>query len=299
MTMTQWLSCGKRPARAVMVIVLAAGAAQYSPGADKPVGTFNAYVDSDLCSHLMLGPITDARIECSKTTNKQGSNPVLVRLSDSLIFDVTTQKMINPLIGQIASATGQINIKDASIKLSEVSPVAASTIKPGSADYKLLDVRHSGQASNPKVYESIRHELAMLPYISEYDFISFTLTDGKVILTGWTIRATNQSSAYNVVKSLPGVESVTNNIEILPLGSMDMAVRAGVRGNLQRFLSRYFWGSGSDIKIIVKNGDVILLGQVANQSDINIANVQANSVPGAFKVFNMLQIAPSSGKSGK
>ena len=90
MTMTKWLSGGKRPARALMVIVFAAATAPYSTGADKDkvIGTFNAYVDSDLCAHLMLGPITDGRIQCSKDTRKQGSNSVLVRLGDNLVLDV-------------------------------------------------------------------------------------------------------------------------------------------------------------------------------------------------------------------
>jgi hyperosmotically inducible periplasmic protein len=301
MTMTKWLLCGNRPARALMGIVLAATAAQYSLGADKAkaVNTFNAYVDSDLCAHLMLGPITDARIQCSKDTHKQGSNSLLVRLGDNLLLDVNKSKMIDPLISQLVSATGEVKAKDGKIKLAEVAPLPAGTIKPGSADYRLLDVRHFRlTGEDAKTHERIRHELAMLPYVSEYDFISFTMADRKVVLTGWTLRQTNRSSAYNIVKALPGVEQVTNNIEVLPLGRTDMQVRAGVRANLQRFLSRYFWGGGSAIKIVVKNGDVILLGMLSSQSDINVATVQAGAVPGAFKVFNMLQVESKGSKSG-
>ena len=90
-----------------------------------------------------------------------------------------------------------------------------------------------------------------------------------------------------------------NNIEVLPLGSIDMQIRAGARANLQRMLGRYFWGSGSDIKIIVKNGDVILLGNVANKSDSDIANIQANQVRGAFHVFNLLQVVEPAKKEKK
>jgi len=296
MTKSKWLSPGGWPVRALLGIAVATSSAQYSEGADKQVTTFNAYVDSDLCARLMLGPITDARMQCSKDTHKQGSNAVLIRLADNLVIDVNKTKMINPLISQLVSATGELKVKDGTAKLSEIAPIAAGTVKPGSADYKLLDVRHYKlTGADAKLHESIRHELAMLPYFSEYDFISFTLADGNVILTGWTVRQTNRSSAYNVVKSLPGVESVTNNIDVLPLGSMDMQIRAGVRANLQRVVPRYFWGSGSAIKIIVKNGNVILLGLVASQADIDAANIQANSVPGAFKVFNMLRIEPKSG----
>jgi osmotically-inducible protein OsmY len=92
------------------------------------------------------------------------------------------------------------------------------------------------------------------------------------------------------VKNLDGVETVVNNIEVLPLGSFDMRIRAGARAALQRYLSRYFWGSGSDIKIIVKNGQIILLGTVTTKADSDMAFIQCNSVPGAFKVFNMLRV---------
>jgi osmotically-inducible protein OsmY len=58
-------------------------------------------------------------------------------------------------------------------------------------------------------------------------------------------------------------------------------------------LSRYFWGSGSDIKIVVKNGKIILLGRVATKADSDIANIQCNAVPNAFHVFNLLKVALS------
>ena len=139
----------------------------------------------------------------------------------------------------------------------------------------------------------------MMPYVSEFDFISFTLTGPEVILTGWTVRQTNRDYAYNVVKNVPGVESVVNNIDILPLGSFDMQIRAGARAALQRNLSRYFWGSGSDIKIVVKNGQIILLGTVASKGDSDIANIQCNSVRNAFKVFNLLRVDSSPKKKEK
>jgi osmotically-inducible protein OsmY len=61
-------------------------------------------------------------------------------------------------------------------------------------------------------------------------------------------------------------------------------------------LSRYFWGSGSDIKIVVKNGNIILLGSVAKKEDSDIANIQCSSVPLAFHVFNMLRVQEPAGK---
>ena len=78
---------------------------------------------------------------------------------------------------------------------------------------------------------------------------------------------------------------------------MDNQVRANARAKLQRMLPRYFWGSGSAIKIVVKNGNIILLGTVATKQDSDIASIQCGSVPFAFHVFNMLRVEPASEKA--
>ncbi len=264
-------------------------------GAD--VLTFHSYVDSDLCARLMLGPITSARIECSLKTHKEGSNPVLVRLQDNTVFAVNKEKMVKDYVGKLAEATGEAKVNSGTIKLQSIKPEEASSIPQGDPARKLLDVRTFQVKDGPKIFEKIRHELAMMPYISTFDFISFTMVGSEVILTGWTVRETNRSEAYNRVKSIESVDKIINNIEVLPLGSMDNQIRAGARARLQRLLSRYFWGSGSDIKIIVKNGNIILLGNVSSQSDADIANIQCGSVPMAFHVFNLLRVEPSAEKA--
>jgi hyperosmotically inducible protein len=260
------------------------------------VSTFHAYVDSDLCARLMLGPITSARIECSQKTCKEGSNPVLVRLLDNTVFDVNKQKMVKDHVGKLAEVSGEAKVNSGTIKLQSVKPEEESSIPQGDPARVLLDVRTYRAKGSAATFEKVRHELAMMPYITTYDFISFTMVGDNVILTGWTVRQTNRSEAYNRVKSVEGVDNIVNNIEVLPLGSTDMQIRAGARGRLQRMLSRYFWGSGSDIKIVVKNGKIILLGSVATKQDSDIATIQCSSVPFAFHVFNMLRVQEPAGK---
>ncbi len=255
------------------------------------VSTFKAYVDSDICARVMLGPIGEGRVSCSKDTAKDGAEPVLVRLNNNLVLSVNKQKMIRPMVGQFAEVTGELKVQNGTIKMQSANPTSADSIPAGDPARKLLDVRsHKATGADAKLYEAIRHELAMMPYITVYDFLSFSLNGRDVILTGWTVMETNRSTAYNIVKNIEGVDSVVNNIDVLPLGSMDMQIRAAARAALQRNLSRYFWGSGSDIKIIVKNGQIILLGIVANKTDSDIAYMRCNGIPGAFKVFNLLRV---------
>jgi osmotically-inducible protein OsmY len=213
---------------------------------------------------------------------------VVVRLEDNAVLEVNKQKMVKPLVGELAQVDGEVDLKKGRVKLQSVNQVQSSDIPEGSPARQLLDVRNF--RANDAVVNRVRHELAMMPYISEFDFISFTMAGDRVILTGWTVRMTNRQTAYNLVKAVEGVGSITNNIQVLPMGASDMRVRATARARLGQFLSRYFWGSGSDIKIIVKNGNIILLGTVATEGDKDTANIQCNTVPGAFQVFNLLRV---------
>jgi hypothetical protein len=238
----------------------------------------------------MLGPITTSRVECSKKTYKDGADPALVRLDDNTVFEVNKPKMVKDHVGSFGLVEGEVKVKAGSIKLQSFMPAEVKDIPSGPAQ-RLLDVRTYQAKGSAQVFEKIRHELAMIAYITVFDFISFTMVGNDVILTGWTVRDTNRSDAEYRVKRIEGVGSVVNNIEILPLGSADMEIRAAARAVLQRSIPRYFWSNGSDIKIVVKNGNIILLGSVASQQDSDIATIQCNSVPFAFHVFNMLRIA--------
>jgi len=260
------------------------------------VTTFHAYIDSDLCARLMLGPITQSRIECSLKTYKEGSNAVVVSLTDNTVFSVNKEKLLKENVGKIAAVTGEAKVKSGTMKLQSVMPQEINDIPQGDPARKLLDVRNYQVKGSAEIHEKVRHELAMIPYITEFDFISFTLVEDTVILTGWTVRATNRSDAAYRAKKVPGVRQVINNIEELPLGGTDMEIRANVRAKLQRVLSQYFWSNGSDIKIIVKNGNIILLGTVISQPDSDAASIQAKTVPLAFHVFNLLRVVPPAKK---
>ena len=107
------------------------------------------------------------------------------------------------------------------------------------------------------------------------------------------MRPTIKSSAENVVKKIEGVESVVNNIEVLPLGSNDDQIRLQVYNAIMSHttMTRYaIRGPNSPIHVLVKNGNVTLEGFVGLEPDKNIANLQANGVPGVFSVKNNLRV---------
>jgi osmotically-inducible protein OsmY len=150
-------------------------------------------------------------------------------------------------------------------------------------------------ATPEALQKQVRHELVMLPYYNLFDNLAFKIEDHNVTLYGQVVRPTLRDDAARVVKSIPGVEIVTNNIEVLPLSPFDDRIRFAAARAIygQPALSRYAFGPVSPIHIIVKNGNLTLEGVVANQTDKNIAGIQANGVFGVFSVTNNLRVERS------
>jgi len=152
-------------------------------------------------------------------------------------------------------------------------------------------------ASRPKTLaEQVRHELIMLPYYNVFDIFSFQVNGSQVILTGDVTQPWLKSQAGNVVKAVPGVTSVVNDIKVLPLSPFDYRIRwaelRAIYGNPALF--RYnVMGPIAPIRIIVDNGNVTLVGVVANKMDKEIAGIAANTVPNVFSVTNDLQVSTS------
>ena len=95
------------------------------------ISTFRAYVDSDLCARLMLGPITSSRVQCTQSTFKDGNELVLVRLSNNMVFTPNKEKMIRGLAGQLAEVTGEAKPKNGTVKLQEAKGITADSIPQG------------------------------------------------------------------------------------------------------------------------------------------------------------------------
>ncbi|MDQ6677151.1 MAG: BON domain-containing protein, partial [Acidobacteriota bacterium] len=149
-----------------------------------------------------------------------------------------------------------------------------------------------GQGMDPaqaRLTKEVRHELVMLPYYNVFDNLAYRVNGSTVTLMGQVTRPTLKSDAANVVKRIEGVTQVNNEIEVLPLSPNDDQIRRAVYRAIYGYPSlstRYGFQAVPSIHIIVKNGQVTLDGVVANEADKNVANIQANGVPGVFSVTN-------------
>jgi hyperosmotically inducible protein len=151
--------------------------------------------------------------------------------------------------------------------------------------------------SGPRLAERVRHELVTLPYYSIFSTLSFRLDGGTVTLEGacppeppYDIKR----DAENVVKRIPGVTGVVNNIRELPLSGFDWRTRRAeeraIYGDPQIGML-YGHRALPPIHIIVDNGNVTLEGVVDSRMDDTIVRMRANQVPNVFSVTDNLAVA--------
>jgi hyperosmotically inducible protein len=169
---------------------------------------------------------------------------------------------------------------------------------------------------------AVRKQIVSNTLYGVFDSIHFAIKGNTVILRGYASRPVLKSSLESSIKRIPGVGSVQNETEVLPLSPNDDRIRAAVyraiytypalqrytsnRGGAARIgtnsVARQAGGITNDppfgwhaIHIVVKNGNVILTGVVDSEGDLTLAGIRANQVPGVFSVDNELQVA---GKQG-
>ena len=140
--------------------------------------------------------------------------------------------------------------------------------------------------------EQVFHKLAKLPYYTVFDDIQYRVDNGTVVLFGQVTQPVLKQDAVQAVKGIEGV-TVRDEIELLPVSPMDWQIRRAEYRAIYGFgpLQDYAVGLQNTIHIIVKNGDVTLMGTVRNEGDKNMAAIRANTVPGVFAVKNDLRVA--------
>jgi len=176
------------------------------------------------------------------------------------------------------------------------------------------------QEDGLRIVNEVQKKLGGMVNYGVFDWITFGIQGKTIVLKGYASRPLVKTEAGNVLKKIPGVAGVDNQIQVLPLSPMDDRIRVEVynriytqpalriyNANQGTIRSALGPGGGSAVRmsgsivnypprgfhaihIIVKNGRVILYGVVNRESDKSIAGIQANSAPGAFGVDNDLVV---------
>jgi hyperosmotically inducible periplasmic protein len=156
----------------------------------------------------------------------------------------------------------------------------------------MLPAAEASKESEARIVREVGHELRSLSNYGIFDNLTYQVRGYDVILSGVVTRPALKTAAEKAVKSIEGVEKLQNQIEVLPLSAQDDRIRLAayqaIYGNPA--LSRYGLNALLPIHIIVKNGDLELVGPVATELDRNLAGVQVNSIAGVHSVKNSLAI---------
>jgi hyperosmotically inducible periplasmic protein len=138
----------------------------------------------------------------------------------------------------------------------------------------------------------IHEELARVPFNGVFDSLRFELRDKAVILSGQVLRESVKADAERVVKRLDGVDSVVNQVQVLPSSRRDDAIRMNVYRAIYERQQPEQYGTRAlpPIHIIVKDGYVTLEGAVDSELDRAKAHLQA--LKAALHVTNNLRVAP-------
>jgi hyperosmotically inducible periplasmic protein len=150
------------------------------------------------------------------------------------------------------------------------------------------------ESANANLSREIHHQILVLPFYSVFDSIDFALEGHKVILTGQVLRRSLRESAEGAVKSIEGVDTVVDQIEVLPTSTTDDDLRRAIYRALYEdsTLERYATQNVPPVHIIVKNGSVALEGSVESVSDKKLAGARASAVPNVAGVKNDLVVHP-------
>ena len=219
-------------------------------------------------------------------------------------------------------------------RISFLSLIAALVISPAliGAQNNAPDNKDTAELNNPDtwspqlgatVVKQIRDKVTGLTDYGVFDSLRFAIKGKTIVLMGYASRPILKSEAEKVIKGIEGVESVDNQIVVLPPSPNDDQIRVGVyrrvytQAALRKYigspvgfgefpsLARAAGGITQDpplgyhaIHIVVNGGHVILTGVVNTEQDADIAEIQANSTPGVFSVENDIRY-PGGGKPQK
>jgi len=166
-----------------------------------------------------------------------------------------------------------------------------------------------------RIVHAVQKNLRSLNHFAVFDWITLGIKGKTIVLRGYASRPILKDEAGAAVRKVEGVQSVDNQIEVLPLSPNDDRIRVAVYNRIYTnpALSRYNGNQGSvaralgpgivvmaggitnnpplgyhAIHIIVKNGNVTLFGTVLSDGDSEIAGIMANGAPGAFSINNQI-----------
>jgi hyperosmotically inducible protein len=151
----------------------------------------------------------------------------------------------------------------------------------------------AGGLTDDQIARKVVHEIRMYPRYTIWDNVAVRVHEGDVELQGQVNQPYKKADLGRLARIVPGVRSVTNDVQILPTSFFDDRIRLQVARAIYRdpMFTRYAIQAVPPIHIIVDNGHVTLEGVVNNTMEKNVAGIRAGQAGLSFgQVTNNLRV---------
>jgi hyperosmotically inducible periplasmic protein len=140
----------------------------------------------------------------------------------------------------------------------------------------LLSAGQAGAAQDSRdlgIALEISRQIDRYPRLTIFDFVTGTVDDGVVTLTGKVTMPFKKDDIGSRARKVDGVREVLNRIDVLPVSTFDDQLRQRIARAI--YSNSAFWQYGAmanpPIHIIVERGHVTLTGVVNNNVDRMLA----------------------------
>ena len=141
-----------------------------------------------------------------------------------------------------------------------------------------------------QVFNDIADQVNRYTQLTIFDSISASVSDGRVVLSGWVTMPYKRDDIEKRLRSVEGIASVDNQIGVLPVSHFDDELRFRIARAI--YSHSLFWNyaamANPPIRVVVNRGHVTLEGVVQSNVERMLARSLASSF-GAFDVKNDLK----------
>lgn len=193
--------------------------------------------------------------------------------------------------GGIATLTGSVDLYDtkteAERKVHHVKGVDAVRNHIEVAGPTLSDAQLQDKLVRAIQYDRVGYGT------TAFNSISVSVQNGVARLGGYAYGPQDAASAVSTAANTKGVKDLIDEIVVNPTSPNDDRIRRDAYRAIYGFsmLNKYAIDPAKPIRIQVSGGNITLYGQVDSKADKDAAGLRANTVPGAFRVDNKLQVA--------
>ena len=141
-----------------------------------------------------------------------------------------------------------------------------------------------------QVFNDIADQVNRYTQLTIFDSISASVTDGRVVLSGWVTMPFKRDDLEKRVRKVEGIAAVENKIGVLPVSQFDDELRFRIARAI--YSHSLFWNyaamANPPIRVVVNRGRVTLEGVVQSNVERMLARSLASGF-GAFDVKNDLK----------